>query len=47
MDEEEEERVSRGVRRSEVIVIRRAKEVGLERKVEKAEWRSSEAGGLG
>ena len=38
-----EERVDRGVSRSEEMVIRRAKEVGVVRKVVKAEWSSAEA----
>ena len=40
-----EERVEMGVSRSEEMVMRRAKEVGVVRKVVKAEWSSVEAVG--
>lgn len=43
-EEEAVGRVERGVRRSEEMVMRRAKEVGVVRKVVKAEWSSVEAG---
>ena len=36
-----------GVRRSEVMVMRRAKVDGAERNEEKAEWSSEEADGVG
>ena len=41
--EDEEERVVRGSRRSAVMVMRRAKEEGVVRKVWKVVWRVGEA----